>query len=250
MENKSPMQFQEDFFRLHPLAENVVTLFDFMPQVLFFAKSRDCRFVKANPQFLDSLGLEHESQLVGKTPRDVHPPLLAESYIADDESVMLSRVPKPGQIWMMLHRRREPRWYVETKVPWLNTRGEVIGIVGAMLRIEQPDQMRQYLQELMPVAQYIEQHYAERISMADMAEMAGVSSTQFNRRFRQLLRMTPVEYVRTVRTQAAQRLLTTTADSIVGIASAVGYADQSHFTKSFRKSTGMTPAEYRRRFVR
>jgi AraC-like DNA-binding protein len=244
------MSFQEDFFHQHPLAENVLALFDFMPHVLFFAKSRDCRFVKVNPPFLDSLGLEHENQLIGKTPRDVHPPLLAESYIADDISVMRSRVPKPGQIWMMLHRSREPRWYVETKIPWFNVHDEVIGIIGTMCRIEQPEEMKQYLQELLPVAQYIEKNYAETISMADMADLADISSTQFNRRFRQLLRMTPMEYVRTVRSQVAQKLLTTTVDSIVEIAVAVGYSDQSHFTKSFRKTTGMTPVEYRKRFVK
>jgi transcriptional regulator GlxA family with amidase domain len=61
--------------------------------------------------------------------------------------------------------------------------------------------------------------------------------------------MTPMEYLRTVRMQAAQKLLTTTAQSLAQISVSVGCADQSHFTKRFREITGMTPAAYRRRFV-
>ena len=72
----------------------------------------------------------------------------------------------------------------------------------------------------------------------------------FNRRFRELLRMTPTQYLRSVRIQAAQQLLTTTSRTLVEIAVQVGYTDQSHLTKRFREATGMTPAAYRKRFMR
>ncbi len=62
--------------------------------------------------------------------------------------------------------------------------------------------------------------------------------------------MTPMQYLRSVRTQAARRLLTATSRSLAEIAADVGYTDQSHLTKRFREVTGMTPAAYRRRFVR
>jgi AraC-like DNA-binding protein len=240
---------QQRFFRENPSAENVIKLFEFLPHVLFFAKDSCGRFIKANPPFLESLGVTCEDHVIGKTARDFHPPVLAEAYMADDDSVMSSGQAKPGEIWLMLHRRREPRWYIETKVPLVASNGQSIGIVGTMYRIERQDEFNHYLHELSTVALYIEKHFAESISMADMAEMAGISSTQFNRRFRQLLRMTPMEYLRTVRIQAAQKLLITTRSSLVQISAAVGYADQSHFTKRFRQITGMTPAAYRKRFV-
>ena len=143
-----------------------------------------------------------------------------------------------------------PRWYVSTKTPLFDRHGEVLGIAGAMYRIEQQEELTRYLHELLPVARYVEQHYAESISMAEMAQLAGLSSTHFNRRFRQLLRMTPMQYLRSVRIQAARKLLTTTSRSLAEIAVDVGYTDQSHLTKRFREVTGMTPAMYRRRFVR
>jgi transcriptional regulator GlxA family with amidase domain len=65
-----------------------------------------------------------------------------------------------------------------------------------------------------------------------------------------LLRMSPSAYLRTVRVQASRRLLTTTSRTLAEIAAAVGFTDQSHFTKRFREVTGITPGEYRRRFVK
>jgi transcriptional regulator GlxA family with amidase domain len=62
--------------------------------------------------------------------------------------------------------------------------------------------------------------------------------------------MTPMQYLRAVRVQATQRLLTTTSKDLVDIALAIGYTDQSHLTKRFREVTGMTPAAYRKRFVK
>ncbi|QDU97972.1 AraC family transcriptional regulator [Lignipirellula cremea] len=249
MDKKAIRAFQTDFFRRHPLAESVLALFDSLPHTYFYAKDLASRFVRVNQAFLENHGLEQESQAIGKTDRDFHPPLMAEAYIEEDRRVMTNRRPLPGQIWLVMHRRRLPRWYVSTKVPLVDRAGEVVGLAGAMYRIEQPDEWTRYFQELLPVVQHIEQHYAESISMAEMAALAQLSTTHFNRRFQQLLRMTPLQYLRAVRVQAAQRLLTTTSSTLAQIAHDVGYADQSHLTRRFREAVGMTPAAWRRRFV-
>ncbi len=250
MPQSTPLEFHREFFSRHPLAESVIALFDVLPQTYFYAKDTASRFVRVNHLFLENHGLVEESQALGKTDHDFHPPLMAEAYIREDRRVMASRKPLPGQVWLVLHRRSVPRWYVSTKTPLFSSTGEVVGVAGAMYRIEQPEEMSRYLQELLPVARYIETHYAESVSMTEMARLAGLSSTHFNRRFRQLLRVTPTEYLRSVRVQAAQSLLTTTSRSLAEIAVAVGYTDQSHLTRRFREVTGMTPAAWRNRFVR
>jgi len=250
MSHPSPQDFQAAFFAQNPLAMTVISLFDSLPQTYFYAKDTHSRFVRVNQLFLENHGLDDESQALGKTDRDFHPPLMAEAYIEEDRRVMEGRKTIPGQMWLVLHRRRVPRWYISTKTPLFDPKGEVIGLAGAMYRIEQQDELTEYFQELLPVVRHIEQHYAEPITMTEMANLAGLSSTHFNRRFRQLLRMTPMQYLRTIRAQATQRLLTTTSRSIAEIAVDVGYTDQSHLTKRFREVTGMTPAAYRKRFVK
>ena len=200
--------------------------------------------------FLENHNLTHELEAIGKSDRDFHTPVMAEAYIEEDRRVMKSGSPVPGQIWLVLHRRRTPRWYVSTKTPLTNNTGEVVGIAGAMYQVEQPEELAQHFHELLPVVRYIESHYAETISMAAMATLADLSSTHFNRRFRQLLRMTPIQYLRNVRIQAAQRMLTTTSRELSEISIDTGFTDQSHFTKRFREVTGMTPKAYRLRFVK
>lgn len=249
MSVQPPKTFQSAFFNRNPMAESLIALFDSLPQTYFYAKDKKSRFVKVNQIFLENHGLSEESEALGKTDYDFHPPLMAEAYVSEDRRVMSSRKPLPGQVWLVLHRRSVPRWYVSTKTPLFNASDEVIGIAGAMYRIEDQKELTRYLQELLPVARHIENHYAEPISMAELAEMAGLSSTHFNRRFRQLLRVTPTEYLRSVRVQAAQGLLATTARTLAEIAVDVGFTDQSHFTRRFREVTGMTPAAWRKRFV-
>lgn len=250
MPKQPPLEFQQTFFERNPIAASLITLFEHLPQTYFYAKDHQSRFVKVNSLFLDNHGLEDESQAIGKTDRDFHPPLMAKAYIDEDRRVMESRRVLPGQVWLVLHRRRTPRWYVSTKTPLMTSDGKVIGIAGAMYRIEDQEELKSHLQELMPAATYMEQHYAQTISMSEMASLVNLSATHFNRRFKQLLRMTPMHYLRSIRIQAAQKLLTTTSDSLAAIAGNVGYSDQSHFTKRFREVTGMTPSAYRKRFVK
>jgi AraC-like DNA-binding protein len=243
-----PAAFQREFFARCPQARSLMRLFDALPQTYFFAKDCESRFVAVNHMFLDNHGLADEAQAIGKSDRDFHPPLLAEAYIAEDRRVMQSRRPLPGQVWAVLHRRTTPRWYVCTKTPLFGPDNEVLGIAGAMYRIDDPKLLAGYFQELMPVIRHVERHYADSISMAEMAVLAGLSTTHFNRRFRQLLRMTPTQYLRTVRVQHARGLLTTTDKPLAEIAALTGFTDQSHFTRRFRQTTGLTPDAYRRRF--
>lgn len=250
MKNSEPAEIQSLFFSRNPSLISMCALFDALPQTYFYAKDRKSRFVKVNALFLENHGLSHESEALGKSDRDFHPPVMAEAYISEDRRVMQAKRPLPGQIWLVLHRRSIPRWYVSTKTPLFDLKGQVIGIAGAMYRVQQQQDLANHLRELLPAAQYIEQHYSESISMPDMAALVGLSSTHFNRRFRELLRMTPTQYLRSVRIQAAQQLLTTTSRTLVEIAVQVGYTDQSHLTKRFREATGMTPAAYRKRFMR
>ena len=225
-----------------------MALFDALPLVVFYAKDTQSRYVRVNAASLAQHGVGSEAEMLGRDDRDFHPPAMAAAYIAEDRRVMASRRPLPGQVWLVFHHGGLPHWYVSTKVPIFDPRGKVIGIAGAMYRINQPAEQARYFRELVPVIRHIEHHYAERIIMSEMAALAGLSSTHFNRRFQDLLRLTPTTYLRTVRIQTARHRLNATRQDLAGIAVETGFTDQSHFTRCFREATGLTPAEYRRRF--
>ena len=118
--------------------------------------------------------------------------------------------------------------------------GAVIGLAGVMHLVDTPMDRSLHFQELTPVISLIEERFNEDLSMQEMA--------QFNLRFRQILRMSPTEYLQKLRIETAQRLLFRSDKNIASISSEIGFYDQSHFTKRFRKITGLTPLAYRKRF--
>jgi AraC family transcriptional regulator len=67
--------------------------------------------------------------------------------------------------------------------------------------------------------------------------------------FRQFERCTVGDYIREVRIDYARKQMLATNEPLVEIALAAGFADQTHFTRSFKRITGMTPTEFRRLFA-
>jgi AraC-like DNA-binding protein len=156
----------------------------------------------------------------------------------------------PAQVWLVPHVRGTPRWYVSTKTPLRDPGGTVIGLAGVMYQIETPEEQERAFCELLPVIRHIDNSYDSDISMKQMAAMAGLSTTHFNARFREIFGMTPTRYVLSRRIEHSRRLLTETSKDIAEISVELGFCDQSHFTKRFRSVTGLTPRQYRKRFRR
>jgi AraC-like DNA-binding protein len=242
-------RLREAFFLRNPGAESVIGLFEYLPAIFFYAKDSSHRYIGVNPPTLTEVfGLADADDLLGRTDADFQPPALAEAYHAEDRRVMNGGRTIANQVWLVPHVRGTPHWYVSTKTPLRDPAGEVIGLAGVMYPIETPEAQASSFGELLPVVNHIDRNYAQDVSMKEMAEMAGLSTTHFNARFQEILRMSPTEYMLSRRIQHARRLLTETTSSIVEIGAAVGFYDQSHFTKRFRKVTGLTPRAYRTRF--
>ena len=241
--------FSDAFLHENPGVRSVVELFQYLPLALFYAKDVHQRYVAVNQRnLMDVFGLTDVDDLYGRTDSDFQPPALADAYHAEDRRVMDSRQTIPNQVWLVPHVRGTPQWYVSTKTPLFSANGEVIGIAGAMYPIATPAEEASFFSELTPAIRFIDDNYATAISMKDVAKMSGLSTSQFNHRFRTLLRMSPTEYVLSRRIQDARERLTGTSDTIAAIGFAVGFFDQSHFTKRFHRFTGMTPRAYRQRF--
>lgn len=193
-------------------------------------------------------GLTNKEEILGRTDSDFQPPALAEAYHAEDLRVMQGRVAIPNQVWLVPHVRGTPCWYTSSKTPLFDPQDKVIGIAGVMYPMKSPSEQENYFRELYPVITFIDENYQQQVSMTEMAAMVSLSATHFNQRFRALLRMSPSQYVLSRRVQHARQLLTETTQTMVEIAIAAGFYDQSHFTKRFRRVTGLTPTAYRSQF--
>lgn len=96
------------------------------------------------------------------------------------------------------------------------------------------------------VKEFLRENFSEPPTLDELASAVGVHPTHLARVFRQFERCTVGDYIREARiTYARQRMLESNVP-LVEIALAAGFADQSHFTRSFKRITGMTPTEFRR----
>ncbi len=108
---------------------------------------------------------------------------------------------------------------------------------------------QQRSERLKKLFEYIRVNFAEKLSVAAAAKLAGMSSPQFMKTFKQVAGMTLVAYLNHVRLSNGARLLRETDRSIAEIASEVGFADQSYFDKRFKRAFGQAPKEFRRSTV-
>ena len=93
--------------------------------------------------------------------------------------------------------------------------------------------------------QFLDEHFAERVSLHDLVRLTGLSAYHLNRSFCRQIGLPPHEYQVQVRIMKAKSLLRL-GRSISETASLVGFVDQSHLTRHFKRSLGVTPGKFLR----
>lgn len=94
---------------------------------------------------------------------------------------------------------------------------------------------------------YVKQSYSEPLTLDSVCKRAMMSKTYFCYLFKLQTQKTFIEYLVDLRIEKATQLLVETDRSITGISQDVGFQSSTHFTRTFRKVTGLTPREYRNR---
>jgi AraC family transcriptional regulator len=92
---------------------------------------------------------------------------------------------------------------------------------------------------------YLEDNFNRNVGLEEVANLTGLSRSWFARGFRGSMGIAPYSFILQTRVRRAKELLLDHRTSIATIATLVGFADQSHFTKIFRRYAGTTPREWR-----
>lgn len=100
--------------------------------------------------------------------------------------------------------------------------------------------------QLRRVTRYVEDRWNENIQLNDLATLVGLSASQFGRAFKDSTGTAPHRWQFDIRIKRAQELLLGDENSLADIALAAGFADQSHFTRTFRRFVGASPGAWRR----
>jgi AraC family transcriptional regulator len=99
--------------------------------------------------------------------------------------------------------------------------------------------------QLRLVANYMHTHLEANMSLAELASLAETGIYEFCRRFKNTTGLTPHNYMTLLRVEEGKRLLAEQRASIAEISLMLGFANQSHFTRVFHKTTGVTPKRFR-----
>jgi AraC-like DNA-binding protein len=100
-----------------------------------------------------------------------------------------------------------------------------------------------------PVIDYLHAHLERRITLEELAGVAGLSPFHFLRRFKAQYHATPQQMLMALRLFEAKRLLAA-GEPAAAVAAATGLADQAHLTRAFARRYGVTPARYQRQVRR
>lgn len=102
------------------------------------------------------------------------------------------------------------------------------------------------LEKMRLILKYIENNYSEKITIPQIASEVGISASHFMKFFKQTMGSSFVDYLNHYRLTMASRLLLSSDDSVLTVASEVGFDNLSYFNRSFKKHFHMTPTAYRK----
>ena len=135
---------------------------------------------------------------------------------------------------------------------------EAKGVLAALLvelaRLNRPSEEDRVAEEtgkltnmITRVLDFVSYHYMEDIRVEDLAKSCHISETHFRRVFTSYMKMSPLEYINTVRIQTACEFLQKTDEPVADIAHKCGFTTNSTFNRNFKQIMGVTPNEWRKR---
>jgi AraC-like DNA-binding protein len=222
-------------------------LFDYMSNVMFFVKNREGLIMTGNQAFAERCGRCTPEELYLGRDEQFFPAYMAAKFRRDDETVLRTAQPLRDLIELFPTREGLPEWFITQKMPLFDRRGEIHGLCGI---VQSYERMLDHSQRpVFQVVQHIRAHYAERLSIPEIAARFGFSQRQLERRFADTFRTSPSHYLIRLRVLIASDRLKFTDDPIATIAIDCGFYDHSSFIRHFKKVMGVTPLVYRKRYA-
>lgn len=97
------------------------------------------------------------------------------------------------------------------------------------------------------IIEFMKSNMNRDLVLRDMAECVNLSASRVRSLFRTELQISPMQYLKQLRVQKAGELLANSSLSIKQVMLEAGFRDESHFARDFKKSTGLTPSQFRAR---
>lgn len=227
------------------LLNGIESLFDHMPQCLFFVKDREGRFLTVNDGMARVFGATDRRDVVGHTDADYLPAYIAESYRRDDVALLRTGTPMCDRVELVTSPEGIVDWIITTKVPIKDATGAIVGLAGFAREYEGEVTASTMPEELQAAIAHIRRNFRSKLFIPDLAELTGRSVSAFARAFKKHLHLTPTDFIRRVRIHETCRRLIQSQAPLSKIAVDCGFSDQAHFSRDFKRVMRTTPMLYR-----
>lgn len=220
-------------------------LFEAVHDRIYCVKDADRRYVSTNGAFVARTPAGDRRAVLGRTAAEVFPPLLAAGYAQQDDAVFATGRPIRDKLEMVTDAAGTAGWYLTQKLPVRDGGGAVVALAAVSADLHAPVDGDPRLAAVAGAVERIQRDYAEPLRIAALARTARLSISQFERRLRAVIGVSPRQLLTQTRVAAAARLLRETTSPLNRIAVDNGFYDQAQFCRQFRQATGLTPRQYR-----
>ncbi len=237
----------EAFFQSLMPGQVGLTLFQALPEVSFWVKDIQGKFLYVNQSFLTGTMFTAEGDVLGKSDLDLFPPELAAVFRNDDMNVTTTGEAVWNKRELVFNGKGGVEWRATSKVPLKDTEGKVVGSAGISRPLGHtegcpvPSQHR----EMSAIVGAIYKCLDRDLRVAEIAEAANTSVSTLERTFKEHMGTTPKKFITQAKISTACERLINTKLSVKEVSASVGFADNASFTRSFKRLMGQSPTEYR-----
>lgn len=225
--------------------KQIIAAFDLLPDILFWIKDTESRILYGNSQFIEHQGFKSLDQILNKTDFDFSPSHLAFQFVNDDKRVMAGHCVLE-RLELNHTSTGELGWFSTSKRTLVDEDGNLLGTYGVTRHLEKTSKALSNVKAIEVPVRYIREHYNRTITVEELADLAHLSVSALERRFKKHLAKTPNQFINEVRLENARKLIVETQLAISQIAYQCGYSEPSYFSKQFQRLFGEVPSNLRK----
>jgi PAS domain S-box-containing protein len=225
--------------------QQVIDMLDLVSDVFFWIKDKEGLVVHCNKAYVDLTEYKNIESVIGKSDRDLFPNYLANQFILDDQKVLQGQS-ITNRLEMNLQKSKKLIWFTTSKRALKDADGQIIGTYGVTRNLNETVTSISNIDKIKEPVEYVNNHFEQEISIQDLADVACLSVSALERRFKKYLDKTPKQFIREVRLENARRLLIESQQPISEVAYHSGFTCHSYFSQHFKEMFGELPTKYRK----
>jgi AraC-like DNA-binding protein len=227
--------------------KQLISLFDLLPDVLFWIKNNKNEFIHVNQAFIEHTGVRVLQDIIGKTDYDFSPVHIANQFSLDDNKILAGKI-VTDRLEINIGQTGDTGWYSTSKKPITDENNHIIGSYGISRHLQKQAMALSNVDAIKVPVDYIRKHYQQPFTIDDLAEISHLSVSALERRFKKYLSKTPKKFIVEVRLENARRLLVESNISIAQVCEETGFTDHSYFSKQFKTFFGELPSDFRNNY--